>query len=408
MTSMRSSRARNLRVLGTLAAVALAASACSTSTTDGKSASSNSDYVIGYTSGISGVGAAIAKGEINGLKAAFNAANANGGVNGHKLKLVTMDSGDDPARGSSNVTKMVKSDGALAVLGLVGSPACTPNVRLSETYKVPVVCGVADTSDLKPAQPYMYTKYGSEVTEAKAMVDVVKSKINKPDAKLGFVFIDFPSAREWANAVKKEAAAAGFKTVAFDGVTATAVDLNTEAARLRKAGADVVLTQIISPQVISLNHALKAQGSKISMITEATTADYPTLKGLADPSVYQLMLTPLVDPADTQPAVQDYVKAVGAMGISGKEGVNGTDLVISYSQGQHIIDALKKCGDNCTGESLNKAFQEIALDLPGLCENYSYTADRHYPQTFFTVAEYDGAKGDVVNDPTKYEANPIP
>ncbi|MGN6722885.1 MAG: ABC transporter substrate-binding protein [Marmoricola sp.] len=413
MATIRPSAVRRLCVVGSVAAFALTAAACSVGTStntagSGSSSSSKSDYVIGYTNGISGVGAAIAKGEINGLNAAFNAQNAQGGVNGHKLKLVTLDSQDAPATGASNVTQLVKSDGAIAVLGLVGSPACTPTVRLSATYQVPIVCGVADTSDLKPAKPYLYTKYGSEVTEAKAMIDVVKTKIKKKNPKLGFVFIDFPSAREWANTVKKQAAAAGFQTVAFDGITATSVDLGTEAARLKSAGTDVVLTQIISPQVISLDRAIKSQGSSMSIITEATTADYPTLKQLADPNIYQLMLTPIVDPADTAPAVQAYVKAVGSLGISGKDGINGTDLEISYSQGMHIIEALKHCGDNCTGATLNQALQSVTLNLAGINQDYSYTSDRHYPQTTFTVAVYDAAKGDVVNDPTVYQGNPIP
>jgi len=367
-----------------------------------------STYSIGYTNGISGVGASIAKGELNGLNAAFNAANAAGGVNGHQIKLVSLDNNDDPATAASQVTQLVKSNNVLAVTGLVGSPACSPAIKLSASFKVPVICGVADTSALKPVHPYLYTKYGSEVTEAKAMVSVVTDTLKQPKPKLGFVFIDFPSAREWANTVKAAATQAGIESVAFDGITASTVDLSTEAARLQSAGATVVLTQIIAPQVISLSNAFKSQGTNTPIISEATTADYPTLKSLANPNIYQLLLTPLVDPADTRPAVVAYVKALAASGISGYEGINGAELVISYAQGQQLIQAMSKCGDTCTGESLNAALEQVAVDLPGISQNYSYSTDRHYPQTFFTVARYDTAKAAVVNSPTQYAGNPIP
>jgi branched-chain amino acid transport system substrate-binding protein len=418
MTSRPFGRRRSrTAALACVAAAALALTACSTSSSGGTtsggggsggSGGSKSTYTIGYTDGITGQAAAISKGELDGLNAAFNAANAAGGVNGHKIKLTSLDAGDDPSRGATNTVQLIKSDHALAVLGLVGSPNCSPTVKLAAQYKTPIICGVADTSDLKPVHPYVYTKYGSEVTEAKAMISVVTDTIKPATPKLGFVFIDFPSAREWATTVRSQATAAGLKTVAFDGIAATTSDLSTEAARLRSAGANVVLTQIISPQVISLNHAFKAQKSDISMITEATTSDYPTLKSLADPSIYQLMLTPLVDPNGTEPAVKAYVAAMAAQKITGYAGINGAELAISYTQGEQIIAALKKCGDTCTGATLNTALQQVSINLPGVDQNYSYTTARHYPQTYFTVARYDDTKKDVVNSATKYYGNPIP
>ncbi|MBE7194936.1 MAG: ABC transporter substrate-binding protein [Gordonia polyisoprenivorans] len=411
VTRMRSS------VVAAIAVIALGAAACSTNSSGGGSPTGSKEtsgapttpYVFGYTSGITGPGAAISKGELVGLNAAFDAVNKAGGVNGRQIKLVTLDSADDPGRTATNVTELVKSDGAIAVGGMLGSAECTATVKLAATYKTPMLCGVADDSNLKPVNPYVFVKYGSEVTEAKAMLSVVKDRIKQPAPKLGFVFIDLPSARQWATSVRAAAAKQGLKTVAFDGIAATTVDLSTEAARLQKAGATIVLTQIVSPQVISLDHALQSQGNPKPIVAEASTADYPTLLSLADPNIYQLMSTPLVDPTSSQPAVKDYVAAMKTQGVPDTmAGMNGLEYVISYVQPMQFVEALKTCGANCNGTSLAAALEKSPVNLPGVDTDYSYTSSRHYPQTYFDLATYNPKTKSVENDNTKYYANPIP
>src|SRR5215470_1823283 len=57
-----------------------------------------------------------------GIEAAFNAANARGGVNGRQLKLIAADDGYEPARTAETMKRLYEKDQVFAVVGNVGTP----------------------------------------------------------------------------------------------------------------------------------------------------------------------------------------------------------------------------------------------------------------------------------------------
>jgi len=57
-----------------------------------------------------------------GIMAAFNAANANGGVHGRQLRLIAADDGYEPARAAETMKQLYEKDGVFGVVGNVGTP----------------------------------------------------------------------------------------------------------------------------------------------------------------------------------------------------------------------------------------------------------------------------------------------
>ncbi len=57
-----------------------------------------------------------------GIEAAFNAANANGGVYGRQLKLVAADDGYEPARTAATMKQLYERDQVFGLVGNVGTP----------------------------------------------------------------------------------------------------------------------------------------------------------------------------------------------------------------------------------------------------------------------------------------------
>jgi ABC-type branched-subunit amino acid transport system substrate-binding protein len=57
-----------------------------------------------------------------GIMAAFNAANANGGVHGRQLRLIAADDGYEPARAAETMKQLYEKDQVFGVVGNVGTP----------------------------------------------------------------------------------------------------------------------------------------------------------------------------------------------------------------------------------------------------------------------------------------------
>ena len=126
-----------------LAAGALVLASCSSS----KSSSSTGDnsapgvtdtsITIGTTQPLTGPAAPGYSKISAAMKAYFDFANANGGVNGRKITLKIMDDGYNPATTATDTRQLVLQDKVFALLGALGTPTHTAVLSFINQNKVP-------------------------------------------------------------------------------------------------------------------------------------------------------------------------------------------------------------------------------------------------------------------------------
>jgi branched-chain amino acid transport system substrate-binding protein len=410
-------QSRRYGAAAALAALVLITAACASSgsgsagtsgTSGSGSGGSKAPYNIGLAAGVTGPAAAIVKGEIEGIKAAFSQVNASGGIDGRKLNLVTSDTQNEATTAVAALTKLATENNVIASFGDILANNCQAQVPVAKARKIALLCGTVDPAQLQPVEPYVYTEYGSEVTEADAFVSIVKDKpLNLAHPKVAMVYVQSSSTVPMFNAIAAKIKAGGGQVVLNDPIQAQ-LNLSVDASKVTSSGANVVLEQIIPQQLQSLAQALSNSGSKVPIVAEATTASYQQLVLLKNPNIYELSLNPFVDPTSSEPAVKNYVAALQQQGITGVSNINGQSIAITYAAAWSIIDALKTCGASCTNESVNSALEQVSVNLPGINTDYSYTSSRHYPQTTFQLYQYSTSKNDAVQLRDDVPSNPIP
>ncbi len=115
-----------LAALGVLAGCG--ASSGTTSASSGSAAQSSSgggSWVIGNIGSYSGPNASAYGNAGLVLKAWPASVNANGGINGHHIDVITMDDGNSASTALSEVKQLVQQDHVLAIVGEMSSPAET-------------------------------------------------------------------------------------------------------------------------------------------------------------------------------------------------------------------------------------------------------------------------------------------
>jgi branched-chain amino acid transport system substrate-binding protein len=409
-------QSRRYGAAAALATLVLITAACSSSGSGSSgssgsgsgSGSSKAPYNIGLAAGVTGPAAAIVKGEIEGIKAAFSQVNASGGIDGRKLNLVTSDTQNEATTAVAALTKLATENNVIASFGDVLANNCQAQVPVAKARKIALLCGTVDPGQLQPVEPYVYTEYGSEVTEADAFVSIVKDKpLNLAHPKVAMVYVQSSSTVPMFNAIAAKIKAGGGQVVLNDPIQAE-LNLSVDASKVTSSGANVVLEQIIPQQLQSLAQSLSNSGSKVPIVAEATTASYQQLVLLKNPNIYELSLNPFVDPSSSEPAVKAYVAALQQQGITGVSNINGQSIAITYAAAWSIIDALKTCGASCTNDEVNTALENVSVNLPGINTDYSYTSSRHYPQTTFQLYQYSTSKNDAVQLRDDVPSNPIP
>lgn len=404
-------KVRRYGAVAALAALALAATACGSSglpSSSGNSGGSKSPYNIGLAAGITGPPAAIVKGEIEGIKAAFSQVNAKGGIDGRKLNLVTADTQNSATTAVAALTQLSTGSNVIASFGDILANNCQAQAPVAKQRQVALLCGTLDPGQLQPPEPYLYTEYGSEVTEVNGIDSIIEGKpLSISHPKVAFVYTQSSSTEPMFTALAAKIRADGGEVVLNDGIGAQ-LNLSVDASKVISSHADVVVEQIIPQQLQSLSQSLQQAGSKVPIVAEATTSSYKQMELLKDPNIYELSLSPFVDPTSSTPAVQGYVDALKQQGITGVSNINGQSIAITYAAAEALIDALKTCGNSCTNAKVNAALEKVSVDLPGINTDYSYAPDRHYPQTTFQLYQWSATKNNVVELRDDVPSNAIP
>lgn len=104
-----------------------------------QSAWAQSDIIIGQSAALSGPAQALGTEMRDGALLYFDQINANGGVNGRKIVLKSLDDGYEPARAAANTKQLIEKEGAFALFGYVGTPTSAAALPIFTEAKVPFV-----------------------------------------------------------------------------------------------------------------------------------------------------------------------------------------------------------------------------------------------------------------------------
>jgi len=89
-----------------------------------------------------------------GLLAAFQQANASGGVHGRSVRLISLDDGYDPERAVLNTRRLIEEYGVFALIGEVGTPTSYAALSVAEKAGVPFLAPATGAAFLRaPLRP---------------------------------------------------------------------------------------------------------------------------------------------------------------------------------------------------------------------------------------------------------------
>ncbi len=91
-------------------------------TIDPRQGISDSEILIGQTAALTGVAKGLGINMRLGILAAFEAVNADGGVHGRKLRLISKDDGYEPEQTITNIHELIKKEKVFTLVGGVGTP----------------------------------------------------------------------------------------------------------------------------------------------------------------------------------------------------------------------------------------------------------------------------------------------
>lgn len=333
---------------------------------EGSEGSSGEDIVIGVAGARVGAIANVGEGVGEAVNDWFEMVNANGGINGRKVKIEEIETKYEVPPALEAFARFQQSGAVMvAVEGTALSDALTP---VSEQSKIPIIFpgqGNLDTVDGE-AFPYAFPAGPLYAHQATATVQQQVDELGS-DISIGCVAWEPPPGREYCEGVKNATESLGAEFAGEVVIPAAAADVDAQVRGAVALDADVVLHAAIFGQAVLLLKGLCDQAPDLPVgawhwaITqnEINGAGAECMEGKFGASMSTL-------PSDEPEAVQmlrDYWEESGSdpNPVLEENSLYGNGLYIATVIEEGIRQALEIVGDDgeVTGEVMKQALESI-------------------------------------------------
>ncbi|WP_454644629.1 ABC transporter substrate-binding protein [Bradyrhizobium liaoningense] len=327
----------------------------------------------------------------------FQMLNEQGGINGRKVNLISLDNAFSPPKAIEQTRKLVDDDGVLAEVGTVGT---VPNVAVQKYLnqnKVPQVFISAGGRRFNDPQNFPWTVpfYPPFEMEGATFGKFILKRM--PNARIAVLYQNDDYGKDYLTGLKAGLGADSLaKIVAEASYEISSPTIDSEILKLKTVGADT-LVYFTTPK-------FAAQGIK-----KANELNWKPVQFLASPvNSIQGVLTPAGldnvqgayttqfakqanDPGwaeDTE--VKDYVAFMKKWAPN--DSPNDFIALSGYINAQVIAKGLQRCGDNLTRENLlaqatsfNK--ERVGMLLPGI--ELTNSKENYAPYRSLRMAIFD-------------------
>lgn len=367
-------------VLASAVAAVLASGVMASAQSKYDTGASDTEIVIGntlpYTGPVSAFGV-IGK----AISAYFDKVNAEGGVNGRKIRFISLDDAYSPPRAIEQTRKLVEQEKVLFIYQTIGTAS---NVAL-QTYltenKVPQLLVGGGASRFNNPKEFPWTSQWQPTFDS--VGDAFGQFIlnEHPDAKVGVLYQNDDVGKDYLFGLKralgKEHAGLIVKEVSYE-ITDTSIQ--SQIATLRDSGA-TVFVDFSTPKFAAqaIRRLYDTGWEPVHLLADVSNSIAGALKpaGLEE-STGVISAGYLMDPNDPRwQETQDYKDWVAFMKQYYPDG-NLSDgfNVIGYVGAKLLVEVLTKAGDDLTRENIVKAastIQNLSLPMlyPGITINTS-------------------------------------
>jgi branched-chain amino acid transport system substrate-binding protein len=342
----------------------------------------DTEIKIGQTMPYSGP--ASAYGQIGKTQLAyFKMINEQGGINGRKINLISVDDGYSPPKTVEMIRKLVEQDEVLFIFQSLGTPSNSAIHKYMNQKKVPQLFVATGATKWADPKEYPWTMGWQPNYQTEGRIYAKDILTNHPNAKIGVLYQNDDYGKDLLKGLKDGLGASAAKMIVAEAtyeVSDPTVD--SQLVSLQGAGANV-LVNITTPKFAALAirkvydmgwkpvHYLNNVGASVgSVLTPA---------GL-EKSVGLITVAYLKDAVDEQwkddPAMKEYLAFMAKYAPELK--ATDANNVYGYTVSQTLVHVLKQCGNDLTRANIMKQAASIKdlqlpLALPGIKVNTSPT-----------------------------------
>ena len=361
---------------------------------------SDTEIKIGQTMPYSGPASAL--GTAGRAHAAyFSMINDRGGINGRKIKLISLDDAYSPPKTVEQTRKLVEDEGVALIFGSLGTAPNMAIHRYLNTRKLPHLFISSLSSQWNDPVHFPWTMMGprpSFAIEGRGYAEYILR--TRPNARIGVLYQNDEQGKDYLRGLHEGLGSHAAESIVNEqSYELSDPTVDSQIVALRASGADVLLsfsTPKFGAQAIRKVSNIGWQPLHVVAFTASAIKAVLQPAGM-EKSVGLISSSVTKDPTDPQwqddPALKDYLAWMKKYYPEGDPDDWGN--VVGYSNAQLLLHVLKLCGDNLSRENIIRqaasiANVELPMMLPGIRVNTSPTDYQAVKQ--IQLVRFDGKR----------------
>jgi branched-chain amino acid transport system substrate-binding protein len=338
-------------------------------------------------------------------QAFFDKINAEGGINGRKIKFLSYDDGYSPPKAVEQARKLVEDDGVLLIFNPLGTPSNSAIRRYMNSKKVPQLFVATGASKWNDPKVFPWTMGWQPSYQIEAQIYAKYILKHKPDAKIGVLYQNDDFGKDYLKGLKDGLGSKASMITAEESYETTEPSVDGHVVKLKSAGVDILIS-VATPKFAAqaIKKLAEIDWHPLHIVSNVSTS----VGGVIKPAGYEnsqglLSAQYAKDGADPQwdgdPGMKRFLEFLAKYYPEGNRLDGAT--VFGYGVAQTLVKVLQMCGDDLTRENVMRQaanlrdFEPDTL-LPGIKINTSPTDFAPIKQ--LQMMRFKGEKWDLFGD----------
>jgi branched-chain amino acid transport system substrate-binding protein len=317
----------------------------------------------------------------DGVKLAVAEINAKGGVLGRQIQLVERDDEAKNERGVQIAQELINKEKVAATVGYINTGVALASQRFYQEAKIPVMNNVATGSIVTKQfadQPENYIFRNSANDTIQSSMIVHEAIENRKFKKVAILADSTNYGQLGREDLEKALDKKGIKAVTVEKYNLKDVDMTPQLLKAKQAGAEVVLTYGIGPELAQIANGMEKLGWKVPMIGSWTLSMGNFIDNAGkNGNGARMPQTFIQDPTTPKRKafIDAYVKTYHPPGDRMPSPVSAAQ---GYDSIYLLAAAIKQAGST-DGPKVRAALENMSEKIDGVVTTYNkpYTKDNH-------------------------------
>jgi branched-chain amino acid transport system substrate-binding protein len=343
-------------------------------------------------------------------EAFFAKINAEGGINGHTVRFISLDDAYSPPKTVEQTRRLVEQDEVAVMFGSLGTATNNAVHRYLNSKKVPQLFVLSGATKWADPKDFPWTMPGMAAYESEGVVYAKHILQTKPDAKIAVLSQNDDFGRDYVAGFKRALGAkAATMIIAEANYETSAPTINSQLATLKDSGANILFAVTLGKFTSQMIKGVAELGWKPEVTYVPTSASSITFlePGGLENAIGLVTSSYQKDIVDEQWAADDEVKGYVAFM---KQYMSGSDMrnanyAAGYMYANLMLQVLKACGDDFSRDNIMRQATslrevKVPLLLPGV--TVSTGPDDYLPFQQLRLQRFNGKSwegfGELLDD----------